>query len=311
MRLIEDFRAKVVGDLFEMQSLSSVWPLAKTTLCTNLPQNAVSAHNILELGRHLSGTFTGLHNPAATTTEAEAQALVARGGALWEGLVVWYLNLCLAGTRAVAIKKKSHMPKSVRDALSVWIGNSEKLSEPDVLILHLDSEALDGSYARSPVQAFQTLLDANFSEIKAVNIQCKTNWNDTVQTPLLWNILYAAAVASGAHSNALGASTITFGANGRYLPNLSGFRYGFVTVPSNDPEGFSPQTSPVVRGRAFTGGCYWGRETIPHVCRNIMELFNVNGSLLPPIASMGAGAAECLNGAQDNGIQFGVFRLLP
>ncbi len=313
MSLIEDFRAVIVGDLFEMKSIADVWPSAGTSLRSALPTHAPSAQDVINLGRHLSPVFTAQYEAEELTTEAQQQGALSRGGAFWEGLVVWYLNLCFAGTRAVAIKKKSQMPSHVRDSLTVWLSAIDRLSEPDVLILHLDSPALDAPSVGNPVSGFQNLINANFALTQVINLQCKTNWNDSIQTPMLWNLMYSAARqatgAGAASMNVLGAASITFGSDGHYLQGLGGFRHTFVTVPSNDLAGFTPTSSPVLRGKAFSGGCFWGYPTTPNACRSIAEFFNVNSTMLPALATIGASAASCVAGVPVSEIKFPTFRL--
>src|SRR5690606_33300354 len=67
------------------------------------------------------------------------------GGHAWEGLVCWYLNLCLVGTRAVVIKNPIQWPTPVRDALTVTYGNVRTNKESDLLgIVFPDDQVLNG-----------------------------------------------------------------------------------------------------------------------------------------------------------------------
>ena len=55
-------------------------------------------------------------------------------------------------------------------------------------------------------------------------IQCKTNWNDNAQVPMLWDMIYSAGGFRGRN--------ITIGRNGYNIQNAQSFTYSFVTVPS-------------------------------------------------------------------------------
>jgi len=248
------------------------------------------------------------------TSVSDAQSDTSAGGTVWECLVVWYLNLCLAGTRAVVVKKKSHLPQSLTNALNVIISGGSSLTEPDVLMIHLDNNELDAQLGstRSEVEEFGQIVDANFTDTSAVNIQCKTNWNDCVIQPMLWNLLYGAArnlrnSGSTATLPLLGAQSITFGHSGHYIKGLKGFAYAFATVPTNlkAANKFKSTHAPVVRARSFSGGYYWGKETIHHICPSIKEFFNVNAGLLPMGLTPGDGYSR-----KDPNIDLQAFQLV-
>ena len=271
-----------MNELMSVPSVQRAWPLIRAHLRGCLPSaQKLTASHIAGLGPHLSEAFKA-GEPATAGMDPQAKASIA--GAVWEGLIVWYLNICLAGSRSVAIKKKSHAPASVANSMSVVLNAGGRLSEPDVLIVTLDSNKVDDVLARWPTAAWRKNVDDNFGDCCVINIQCKSNWNDTLQTPMLWNLLYDAArnlsAAAGNSLQLLGGNRISFGQSGFYIKDLKGFCYAFVTAPSDKVTNFSVQSVHVLRTRFFTGGAFWGRPTSPNICTSFQEFFNVNSTAL-------------------------------
>jgi hypothetical protein len=312
MSLIEGFRSKVIKDIMEMPAMTRSWPHFRSYFARTLRSTSPSTADIFRLGDELSGAFRSnpIHADDDSTTASQEQSDASAGGSVWEGLVVWYFNICLAGTKSVAIKKRSHLPNFVREALKITISGGVSLTEPDVVVLTIDDSRLDNPLPNgrgsNPVTAFRTLVDdavnkdATYKQkVKVINIQCKTNWNDSVQTPMLWNLLYASARAlSGSSSSAvlpiLRANSITFGENGNYIKDLGDYAYGFVTVPTNERgvDAYSSASTPVVRARSFTAGHYWGKPSRAHICTSVKEFFNNNTNLLSAHLNPGSGFSE-------------------
>jgi len=312
MSLIETFRARVIRDIMNMPKMAYSWPHFRGYFARGLASSSPKTADIFRIGDELYDAFRSNPLPYRKTSgksKSKAQSLAASGGAVWEGLIVWYLNICFAGSNSVAVKKKSHLPKFILEALRVTISSSASLTEPDVVVLTIDDPRLDNilpttGKGSNPVKAFKQLLDdsvnvdTNYKKnVKLINIQCKTNWNDTLQTPMLWNLLYASARAlSGPTSSAtlplLGAQSITFGENGNYIKDLGEFAYGFITAPTNDVQAYTSDSTAVVRARSFTAGHYWGQPTKAHICKSVKEFFNINSYLLSPKLNPGSGFAN-------------------
>jgi len=330
MSLIEEFRAKVISDIMSMPNMAYSWAHFRSCLGSHVSHPAPTPAELFSLGDQLSAAFRSNRLPTkagSTTTQAKEQSEASAGGSVWEGLIVWYLNLCLAGSRSVAIKKNSHLPNTVRESLKVIISGGISLTEPDVLVLTFDDPRVDdpiplaknGAPIRtSPIKLLQTLIDSSVladasyrKKVTVINIQCKTNWNDSIQTPMLWNLLYASARhLSGSSSSAvlpiLKANSITFGDGGNYIKDLGGYAYGFVTVPTNE-KGASAYTStstPVIRARSFTAGHYWGKASKPHICTSVKEFFNSNATLLSSGLIPGEGFANSFPNVNKGVFQF-------
>ena len=87
---------------------------------------------IFEIGEHLSEVFQN------NSKEGRDQANVSAGGAAWECLVTWYLNLIFWGTNVVAAKtKKSFIPKTIFNACSVTIANNQTNTESDIVVFSI------------------------------------------------------------------------------------------------------------------------------------------------------------------------------
>ena len=147
----------------------------------------------VRLGTKLSGVF------ASTGGGGRGQSSLSGGGAAWESLVAWYCNLCLVGTTSVVFKKHSHVPEPIKDALSVSYKGVESNKEADLIAVTFPNPP-----EVQPEPTMEVIASSMFSECSVSIIQCKTNWNDNSQIPMMWNILYEALKVEG----------ITLGRNG-------------------------------------------------------------------------------------------------
>ncbi|MFW5804332.1 MAG: hypothetical protein ACOCWG_03765, partial [bacterium] len=112
------------------------------------------------------------------------------------------------------------------------------------------------------------LSDIYFNDIEIGIIQCKTNWNDNAQIPMLWSMIYEA--------DSFTNNIISLGRNGYSIRDLKKFSYSFCTVPTNDMNGYKQDSTSVNRVRNLTGGNYWGNSTRNAVASSIKEIFNRN-----------------------------------
>lgn len=274
------YRQLSVGALFATPTMRASWPAWQTEIRRILGQN-YSENELLNLGDHLSSIFR------TTGGQGRGQAEVSGGGAAWECLVCWYLNLCTAGSRIVAVKKNSLVPKSVRDAMTVNYGNFACNTESDITVIvfpdrveyNADVSTLQVTDASNSIMAVRTrngslsphvldrLADHHNAQFEIGIVQCKTNWNDNAQIPMLWDMIYSAGGFPGRN--------ISIGRNGYNIQACRRFTYSFVTVPTqNSP--FSPNGTPVKRVTNLSGGNYWGNPTQQNVARSIKEIFNNN-----------------------------------
>src|SRR5258707_151886 len=124
--LVDAVRHEAMYDLLRTKTLKKAMPVWLPEIDQVIGIQP-DADNILALSDHLRRIFF------LTAPVDRDQKSVASGGTAWEGLVMWYLNLCLVGTPAVVVKKRRHMPPTVLDALTVNYQNQPTTTESDLV----------------------------------------------------------------------------------------------------------------------------------------------------------------------------------
>lgn len=279
MNVIEHFRKQAINDLFKMKSFNNSWTVWEPELKRLLGSNLTAA-NILDIGDNLSQIFK------TTGTAGRAQGVVSAGGAAWEALVCYYINLCTVNSRIVAIRKMSAVPKNIQDAITVNYSNFACNTESDITIITFpelpeyndDMNSVNfnnGAITRNLLNnrgnvdlvVLNDIIERDFTQFEIGIIQCKTNWNDNAQIPMLWDMIYSAGGFSGRN--------ITIGRNNFSIQNCNKFTYSFVTVPSNNTP-YKDIAVAVKRVYNLSGGNYWGKLTQANVCRSLKEIFSNN-----------------------------------
>ena len=271
--IIELMREKSVKQLFTTDTMLRCFPVWKTRI------DALTARKtneqVLNLGDHLSEIFQ------TTSLEGRGQGVVSSGGTAWESLVCWYLNLCLIGRRTIVIRhNKQLIPKVIYDAITVNYHNFSSNTESDLIaitfpdkqeyscdIQDISIQNENGTIVRGWHKIINALCDRDFRELEIHIIQCKTNWNDNAQIPMLWDAVYAA----GNFRNG-----VTVGRNNYSIANIRRFSYSFVTVPTNNLDNFKTNSTCVKRVMNLTGGNYWGRETKDDIASSVKEMLSRN-----------------------------------
>ena len=269
--IIEHIRKQAVSDIFQTGSVSANWATWRAEILRHL-SNPTTTQSVLNLGDHLSNIFT------TTGQGGRAQNSLSGGGAAWESLILWYVNLCCAGSRVVAIKKMAHAPQPIKDAITVTYNNFSCSTESDIIIIvfpdfpKYTSAANKNTFFNNNGRYQLSLLNneviTDFLHFKIGIIQCKTNWNDNAQIPMLWDMVYSAG--------GFGGRQINVGTNGFSIQDLptNSFSYSFVTVPSNNLNQYAPNRVAVRRVTGLTGGNYWERTTRQGVAKSVKEIFN-------------------------------------
>lgn len=111
-------------------------------------------------------------------------------------------------------------------------------------------------------------------------IQCKTNWNDNAQIPMLWDMIYKAKDFKDLN--------IKVGSNGFSIDSMKDFSYAFATVPTNrkiNKENiYKTSSTSVLRVSKLSGGNYWGYPSESGIAMNLNEfpdkVFKINSRLL-------------------------------
>jgi hypothetical protein len=273
-------RRQSIEEIFKTPTVQSCWTIWKPEINRILGRNFTESE-ILNLGDNLTSVFR------LTGGGEREQSSLSSGGTAWEALVCWYINLCTVGSRIVAFRKMSLVPKPIQDAITVNYGNFSCNTESDITLIifpdkfdynsELNSlSVIDPDGIRiSPLIKMKLnpklsdfLASRDFHEYEIGIIQCKTNWNDNAQIPMLWDMIYSAGGFRGRN--------ITIGKNGFSIQNARGFTYSFVTVPSNRRTVYNSNNISVKRVTNLSGGNYWGQPTTPHVARSLKEIFTNN-----------------------------------
>lgn len=279
--IVEALREAAVNNLFRASGFAQCFLTWKTQVHALTP--AKTPRQVIDLGDHLSDIF------ALTRTEGRSQSEVSGGGAAWEALVCWYLNLCLIGRRTVVIKHhKSLIPSPISDAITVNYHNFVSNTESDLIAVTfpdkpeyttdkntlsiLDEHGLPVSTTTSRRQynlipLLNALIHRDFSDLELHIIQCKTNWNDNAQIPMLWEMIYS---ANDFRSN------ITVGRNGYSIHDVDRFTYSFVTVPTSRIASIKATSTCVKRVAHISGGNYWGKPTQNNVSNSVKEMLQKN-----------------------------------
>lgn len=269
--IIEKIRKDVISDVFRNDSFNSCWTVWKPIIIRKC-NNISDAKSILDIGDSLRDIFKS----TSPRDGRGGQSGVSAAGNLWESIIVWYMNLCFVGSRAVAIRKSSRLPKPIRDALTVYYDNLACSAEPDLTVMVFPKKE---EFTGDP-NLFLTSRAKNIDNDKLSNevaryfelfqigvIQCKSNWNENSQIPMLWDIVY--------NSGGIPAQNIMVGTETFNLKDLRRFTYSFVTMPSNQLDGYSPTRVEISRVRKLSGGNYWGVPTKNGVAKSVKEIFRL------------------------------------
>lgn len=279
--LTEYLRKKSIDNVFSTETMQKVWPTWQSEIKKILGKSPYTATSIISLGEHLSQIFR------STGKAGRGQGELSGGGGAWEGLVCWYLNLCLVGSRAVVFKPaKVIVPDAIFHAISVKYHNFKSNTESDLIGMvfpnkteytaplgELKNFEVDGKSIFKGEQLnyksfIDFLVERDFELTEAAIIQCKTNWNDNAQIPMLWDMIY--------RTKEFIDTGIVVGDKRFSIRNLSKFSYSFVTVPTTKIDKLKPTSVAVKRVTGLTGGNYWGYPSKASVSQSIAEIFGRN-----------------------------------
>lgn len=270
--MIESYRKAAVESAMSTNSAKNSFPHWSESI-SKITNDRLSGEIIFNLGDHLREIF-GASSQGNTRVGENTNSSVSAGGAAWESLVCWYLNLCLIGSNVVVIKsKKDLLPRFVTDAIAVKYNNFKSNTEADLIYIAFP-KVLDWP-AKNEKELFSKYLDRVLStafsmkEISIGIIQTKTNWNDNAQIPMLWDMVYS---AKGFGRN------VSVGSKGRSIESFASFTYSFVTVPSQKDvdKNYKVTSTAVNRVRNISGGNYWGLPTKNGVADSLNEFIGRN-----------------------------------
>lgn len=251
MEAVADFwRAQVMRELCAVPSLKKSWPIWRPQI--DLSGDA-SGDKIFALGEKLSAIFRS--NISKISSASDAQSSASGGGAAWECLVTWYLNLGFAGTSVVATRRKLDLvPTAIYSALTIEIANHQTNSESDIIVFNVPdvSEVLGSERFIDLRKRVNDAVNKSLNTLDVSVVQCKTNWNDNAQIPMLWDLIY--------NSRDIKVTGVSVGKEGINTSSFRKFYYSFVTVPTQaDDSKFQANSVSVLRVKNLSGGNYWGK----------------------------------------------------
>lgn len=254
--LIEEYRKLAINNLFTVNSFEQVWPVWKDKIDKIIKNRNVN--ELTELGAHLSEVFK-------STSSGRNQSSVSAGGKAWENLVCWYLNLCSIGTGTVVVRPiKKLLPQTIKDAITVNYGSFISNTEADIVAITFPTDKYMIKDNDSVINSINKFITNNFDKIEINIIQCKTNWNDNAQIPMLWDMIYKVRTFEN--------NNISIGKNNFSIKDCKRFTYSFATVPTVNIDRLTTNSVAVKRVSNLSGGIYWGNTSKSGVAESLGEL---------------------------------------
>lgn len=259
MLSVEDYRRRVIADMHEMKTFQKAWAIWGSQV-EALTDQLGNAQKILDLGSKLSKIFE------STAQTGRGQDVLSAAGHAWEALVCWYLNAVFCGSRAVAVRpKKALVPECISDSATINYANDITNTESDLVVIVFPPDF--DFPMKATIKALSDSISPKLHLFEVGVVQCKTNWNDNSQIPMLWDMVYRA--------DGFKDHNLTIGRNGHSISDLQSFTYSFMTVPTQKGA-FKATDMAVKRVRNLSGGNFWGKPTQNGVALCASEIFNRN-----------------------------------
>ncbi|MHA7197121.1 hypothetical protein [Arthrobacter alkaliphilus] len=275
---------KMMSRLFTIRSFRETWPHLRHEMAKYIVDDP-SGEDIYLLGNRLSEIFLAV--PAAIRAEQLSEATtmssadhpqrtqqdVSVGGVVWECFITWYLNFVCHGTDLLAAKRtKANTPTIITDAISVTLHGYSTTTESDVVVYSVPGVDPQSTDVLTIGKIDHRIKEDTLACSVAI-VQCKTNWNDNAQIPMLWDLIYRSMPF-------VNVSSIQLGRNGVTPKSFhdSSIKYAFMTVPTNRGSKFEVGKVPVTRVLGLSGGNYWGKPTKPGVATGFSDFLTNNFS---------------------------------
>ena len=262
MSQLDSYRFSCLRAVAKLDARTKPWPGYREELQKILGESP-TAQDVFNIGAQLKQVFK-------SESRTRSQSDLSRGGGSWEILITWYLNLVFWDTNVVVMRpKKKLLPPVVADAMAVKVKGVVTSKETDVIVIEVPK---NNSSIDLDTKTIDQIIRSNPRGTSVGVVQCKTNWNDNAQIPMLWNIVYAA--------QNLQVQNVVVGSNGFSPSSFGKFSYAFMTVPTNTEKNgkddFNPSSTAVVRVQGMTGGNYWGNPSQSGVADSVAEYFGRN-----------------------------------
>lgn len=260
MSAIDVFRSSIMRQVSSVPSFSQSWQKFQQQIDSFIGPNP-NASQIFDLGQNISTIFL------SNAKKGRSQSAVASGGAAWECLITWYLNLIFWGTDVVASRQnKKFVPQVLYDAFSVTISNHKTNTESDIVVYSIPHAS---NISNLNLSNIDSLIRTNITSTNTSVVQCKTNWNDNAQIPMLWDLIY--------NSTNFRLPNVSVGTAGTNPGAFKSFAYAYFTVPTNkNINKIAPKSTQVLRVTNLTGGNYWGRPSANGIAQSINNYFGRN-----------------------------------
>ena len=258
MSSIDVFRFAMLRHISQLNSFQNSWEAWKPYIKQYVGKTP-TAQTIYDLGENLESIFKG------NIIRGRDNSAVSTGGTAWECLICWYLNLVFYGTNVIVIRPHMNfMPRTISDALAINISNIKTNTESDLIAFNVPQLLNNEQY---DLKKIDEVLLANPLVSELSVIQCKTNWNDNAQIPMLWDLIYS--------SKEFRMANVSVGNRGINPTSFKRFTYSFVTVPTSRGS-YEQNSLAVLRVKNMSGGNYWGRQSKSGVARSVGEFFTTN-----------------------------------
>lgn len=145
-------------------------------------------------------------------------------------------------------------------------------SEPDLVVYSVPDNN-DQAIQRLTIDDLNDRIKINTQSCAVAIVQCKTNWNDNAQIPMLWDLVYRSVPFVNNTAMKLGRQ----GVSPRSFRNQS-IKYAFMTVPTNSSITYRPGQVAVTRVLGLSGGNYWGKPTRPGIAAGFSDFLTANFS---------------------------------
>ena len=255
MTSLETYKTQTLRKNMSLPSLQKSWRVWQPQISAHLGSH-ITGEKIFDLGEVLSDIFQ------SNKVTGRGQSAVSTGGTAWECFNVWYLNFLFWGTPVVVTRTNhSLVPECLRNAITVTHSSVSTNTESDISIFNVPDENLLSNHA---VHALNLHLSSRMQQVNFLNLQCKTNWNDNAQVPMLWDLIY--------NVDSFKISNVSVGIKGVSPNSFASFGYAFSTVPTVKKDKFKQNSVAVLRVKNLAGGNYWGHATKEGIAKCINEL---------------------------------------
>jgi len=244
---------------------------------------------VAEIGDRLAEMFVDAHGWRAGQRDNSS---VAVAGALWENLVISFLNSILAGTSSVVIKGAAHVPEALKEIFT--ISSHAGIVSPSYSTFVVDHPCLNEVLKSESTRWGGELthwLDRRIREspelTSVVLLDSRTNFSDLIKETVLYDWLLN-LIAKGHFPDQMSLDDQSIETI-ELLPRLRSVSISIVTGIRTPVKASS---APARRGAALTGRTFWGLDSVEGVAFSVSEFADVQRILGNLVATELSGMRE-------------------